>query len=143
MLNYKNVLTIGYIYPKIKRGEIRLSKFEIEFYRKEDGECPFLDSYFSMNEKLRAKTSRTIELLKNNGSELREPYSKKIDEGIYELRTKQGSDISRVFYFFMIGHKIVFTNGYVKKKQRIDKIQLELAKKYRKEYLRGKERKHE
>jgi len=132
-------LTIGYIYPIIKKGEIELSKFEVEFYRKVNGECPFLDFYFSMNDKLRAKTSRTIELLKNNGSELREPYSKKLDEGIYELRTKQGSDISRVFYFFMIGQKIVFTNGYIKKRQKVDKNQIELAKKYRKEYLGRKE----
>lgn len=115
-----------------------MSKFVVEFYRKEDGECPFLEFYYSMNEKLRAKTARTIELLKNNGSELREPYSKKLDDGIYELRTKQGSDISRVFYFFVIGHRIVFTNGYIKKRQKVDKNQLERAKKYRKEYLERK-----
>ena len=127
------------MHPIIMRGEKELGEFVVEFYRKEDGECPFLEFYYSMNEKLRAKTSRTIQLLKNNGSELREPYSKKLDDGIYELRTKQGSDISRGFYFFMIGHRIVFTNGYIKKRQKVDKTQLELAKKYRKEYLERKE----
>jgi len=39
----------------------------------------------------------------------------------------------------MIGQKIVFTNGYIKKRQKVDKNQIELAKKYRKEYLGRKE----
>ena len=35
-----------------------------------------------------------------------------------ELRAKVGSDISRVLYFFMIGHKVVLTNGFIKKHKR-------------------------
>ncbi len=48
-----------------------------------------------------AKTLRTIDLLEMNGSLLREPYSKPLESGILELRTKQGSDITRVLYFFI------------------------------------------
>ena len=56
-----------------------------------------------------------LELLEVYGHELREPYSKILDDGIFELRAKQGSDISRILYFFVIGNKIVLTNGFVKK----------------------------
>ncbi len=37
------------------------------------------------------------------GSMLREPYSSPMGDGIFELRTKQGSNITRVFYFFFVG----------------------------------------
>ncbi len=33
---------------------------------------------------------------------LREPYSKHLDDGIFELRCKFGSGITRVLYFFSI-----------------------------------------
>src|SRR5699024_3619013 len=49
-----------------------------------------------------------------NGPLLREPYSKPLENGIFELRTKQGSDITRVLYFFVIGKKAILTNGFIK-----------------------------
>ncbi|MDD5792660.1 MAG: type II toxin-antitoxin system RelE/ParE family toxin, partial [Erysipelotrichaceae bacterium] len=39
---------------------------------------------------MKAKVLRTIDLLKNNGPLLREPYSKSLGDGIFELRIKQG-----------------------------------------------------
>ncbi len=82
---------------------------------------------------------RTIEMLQNNGYELREPYSKPISEGILELRAKIGSDISRVLYFFVIGRKAVLTNGFIKKTQKTPREEIERAKRYRADYLRRKE----
>ncbi|MFQ9111530.1 MULTISPECIES: type II toxin-antitoxin system RelE/ParE family toxin [Butyribacter] len=34
------------------------------------------------------------------GNMLRQPYSKHLEDGIFELRCKFGSDITRVLYFF-------------------------------------------
>ena len=65
-----------------------------------------------------AKTLRTIDLLEMNGPLLREPYSKPLENGIFELRTKQGSDITRVLYFFIVGKKAVLTNGFIKNRRR-------------------------
>lgn len=81
-----------------------------------------------------------IELLAENGSALREPYSKHLVDGIFELRAKFGSDISRVFYFFVIGKRIVLTNGFIKKTQKTPKSEIELAKKYRNEFLNRKDK---
>ena len=87
-----------------------------------------------------AKTLRTIDLLEMNGPLLREPYSKPLENGIFELRTKQGSDITRVLYFFVVNKKIILTNGFVKKTQKTPDSEIMLAKKYRKDYLeRNKE----
>lgn len=66
---------------------------------------------------------------------MREPYSKNLDDGIFEIRGKVGSDISRVLYFFYYNGKIIMTNGFVKKTQKIPKAEIEKAKKYRKDYL--------
>lgn len=57
---------------------------------------------YSLNPKLRAKAFSDIELLKQLGTELREPYVKSIkgkdNKGLYELRIKFSSDIARIFY---------------------------------------------
>lgn len=49
---------------------------------------------------MRAKLLVGLDLLEENGPQLREPYSKHLEDGIFELRAKQGSDITRVLYFF-------------------------------------------
>ncbi len=89
----------------------------------------------SVDVKMRARILRMIDLLANNGTALRMPYSKHLADGIFELRISSGSDISRVFYFFIIGKKIILTNGFLKKTQKTPKNEIETAKKYRDEYL--------
>ena len=53
----------------------------------------------------------------------------------FELRANQGSDISRVMYFFFVGQKAVLTTGFVKKSQKTPKSEIELAKKYKQDYM--------
>lgn len=66
---------------------------------------------------------------------LREPYSKHLEDGIFELRNKVGNDITRVLYFFVIGETIVLTNGFTKKTQKTPKSEIQKAKDYRNEYF--------
>jgi phage-related protein len=116
-----------------------MQEFEIIFYEKKDGSEPAKDFIVSLNIKMRAKMLRTITMLRDNGNNLREPESKSIGDGIMELRAKVGSDISRVLYFFVVGHKVILTNGFVKKTAKTPKSEIELAKKYRADYLSRKE----
>lgn len=113
--------------------------FEIIFYDKEDGTEPAKEFLDSLDVKMRAKMLRTIVMLQSNGYELREPYSKPLNDGILELRAKVGSDISRVLYFFVVGKKAILTNGFIKKTQKTPKEEIERAKRYRAEYLCRKE----
>ncbi len=85
---------------------------------------------------MQAKVFRTIDLLEYNGNELREPYSKSLGDGIFELRVKQGSDITRVLYFFFIGNKAIITNGFIKKTRKAPIGEIALAKKYKADYER-------
>lgn len=116
-----------------------MEKFEVIFYNKEDGTEPAKEFILSLDKKMQAKMLRTIEMLQNNGYELREPYSKSVNEGILELRAKVGSDISRVMYFFVVGKKAILTNGFIKKTQKTPKEEIERAKIYRADYLSRKE----
>lgn len=119
------------------------SDFEILFYEKPDGSEPAKDFILNLEPKMSAKVLRTIQLLKQEGPALREPYSKSLDDGIFEIRTKFGSDITRVLYFFVIGRRIILTNGFVKKTQKTPPGEIALAKMYRDDYLSRKEYYHD
>lgn len=111
-----------------------MQRFEIEYFEKEDGTYPAEEFILSQDVKMRAKLFRLLELLEEKGNTLREPYSKSLDDGIFEIRAKQGSNITRVLYFFYIGNKIILTNGFIKKSQKTPPSEIDLAKKYRAEY---------
>ena len=95
-----------------------MSAFEVNFYYKADGSCPVRDFLDTLDDKMLAKLLGTISLLEANGTQLREPYSKSLGDGIFELRAKQSSNITRILYFFVVGHQIILTNGFVKKTQK-------------------------
>lgn len=116
-----------------------MPEFEVVFYDLPNGKEPAKEFLEGLDQKMQAKLIRTVVLLQQNGSALREPYSKPLDNGLFELRAKVGSDISRVLYFFFVGRKIVLTNGFIKKTQKTPRGEIEKANAYRKEYLSRKE----
>lgn len=111
-------------------------KIDVDFYEFEDGGEPVKDFLDSLEPKMSAKMAWTINLLKMHGPELRLPFSEHIEDGIFELRAKQGSNISRVLYFFFVGQKAILTNGIIKKTQKIPRRAIETAKKYKADYER-------
>ena len=116
-----------------------MQEFEIVFYTTEQGEVPVKDFLDSLNDKMRAKMLLSIRIVREKGSLARMPYSEELEDGIFELRAKIGSDISRVLYFFVVGKKIVLTNGFIKKTQKTPRNEIEKAKRYRNDYLSRKE----
>lgn len=115
--------------------------FSVEYYVKQDGSCPVEEFILSLDDKMQAKIFRSLELLEEFGNQLREPHSKQLIDGIYELRVKQSSNITRVLYFFYINKKIILTNGFIKKTQNTPERQIDIAKKRRFEYLKREGRK--
>ena len=112
-----------------------VNKFTIEFYERENGDIPVEEFLISLDKKMRAKILGIMGILQEKGNLLREPYSKHLDDGIFEIRGKVGTDISRVLYFFYYEGKIIFTNGFIKKTQKTSKLEIEKAKMYRNNYL--------
>ena len=110
--------------------------YHITFYEKENGEKPAEEFLLSLGEKMQAKLVRNLQMLREFGPLLREPYSKSLRNGIFEVRAKQSTDITRILYFFCVGQEIVLTNGFVKKTQKTPHSEIELAEKYRDEFLK-------
>ena len=112
-----------------------MEKFDVIAYQKENGESPVKDFIYSLDPKMQAKMIGLLDLLDEKGNELRAPYSKHSEDGIFELRCKVGSNISRVMYFFYYHKIVVLTNGFIKKTQKTPSVEIKLAKKRRQEFL--------
>ncbi len=114
--------------------------FYLEFYKTEDGKEPVSDFLDSLDDKMAAKLVGLMEILEEKGTELRMPYSEHLDDGIFELRCKQGSNITRALYFFYSGKRIIVTNGFVKKQQKTPPGEIKLAKDRRADWIRRYEK---
>lgn len=110
--------------------------FKIETYQLESGESPVEDFIRGLDKKMQAKALATIDILAEYGNRLREPYSKSMGDGLFELRIKFASDITRIFYFFIVDNKIILTNGFVKKTAKTPRGEIALARKYKQDYER-------
>ena len=116
-----------------------MAVFELELYETEDGKETVAEFLDSLDSKMNAKLIGLMELLEEKGTELLEPYSAPLGDGIFELRCKLGSNITRALYFFFVGKRIVVTNGFVKKTQKTPPTEIKLAKDRRKDWIKRHE----
>ncbi|PHU33633.1 type II toxin-antitoxin system RelE/ParE family toxin [Pseudobutyrivibrio ruminis] len=108
----------------------------VDYYSFEDGSNP-IDSYLdNLGMKMLAKVQMSVRMLEQFGTKLRMPYSKHLEDGIFELRAVQGNSIERVLFFFYVGDKAILTNGFTKKTRKTPKSEIELAKSRRADYYR-------
>ena len=115
----------------------------VDFYHKKNGECPVEEYLDSLSPKLRAKTLRSIMLLEEFGCELRMPYSILIGEGIFELRSIVGSNVTRVLYFFIENNTAILTHGFTKKTQKSPIREVKKAILYRRDYYKQNNKEQE
>lgn len=66
-----------------------------------------------------------------------------VEDGIYEVRVKVGSDIYRIFCFFDDGKLVILLNGFQKKTQKTPKNEIEKALRLRREYYEDKKSKND
>ena len=112
--------------------------FDLEFYELPNGRKPVEEFVLSLSPKMQVKAYDSLKILEEKGNALREPYSKPMSNGIFELRIRFANDASRIFYFFYSGEKIVLTNGFVKKTRKTPRAHLKQAIKYKEDYERRK-----
>lgn len=110
-------------------------EWEILEYKKPNGRSPVREFLSSLNAKHRAKVLRNVQLLKEFGLELGMPYTRHLEEGIWELRTQESGNISRVLLFHWYENRLVFTHGFIKKTQKTPREEIEKAKRYRSDFL--------
>lgn len=74
--------------------------FSLEFYTTTSGDSPSKDFIRSMSAKGKAKFLQISGLLEEIGPDVRMPYSRHLEDGIFEIRVIVGNDSSRILYFF-------------------------------------------
>ncbi len=110
---------------------------QIVFYKTAKGDAPvvaFLDSLSAKQAKKMTWTLRLVEQLPRVPSQ----YLKKLtnSEGIWEVRVQVGSDIFRVLGFFIEDAKFIAVHGFQKKSMAVPKLEISLAQKRKKDYLK-------
>lgn len=73
-----------------------MTEFKLIVYGKENGEVPVEEFLDSVNPKIFG----LLEILQEKGSMLREPYSKHLDDGIFELRCELAVILPEYYIFF-------------------------------------------
>jgi phage-related protein len=102
--------------------------FTVEFYETPKGNCPLVDFLGALklsDPNDHAAVLAGLEKLRNRQYH-REPLSKALGNGLYELR-HVGKLNTRVFWFFFIGQRIIAVHGIRNKGQTIPKADLDTA----------------
>lgn len=112
------------------------NKINFEIYENANGNSPFEKYLKKLTEVTRAEILATLKRIEVRGLEVAfsAKMAKYIEAGIYEARVKTSDGISREFFFHKSGDNYVLTNGYTKKAQKLNRDELNLAKKYKKDY---------
>jgi len=87
--------------------------------------------------KIRDKFFWTFEIIEDLES-VPKTYFKHLDDGIYEVRVKFGSNIYRIFAFFDEDKLVLTINGFQKKTQKTPKSEIKRAKTIRIQYYEEK-----
>lgn len=61
-------------------------------------------------------------------------WVKKIDNEIFEIRSKVSSNIQRALYFHVVGNRYIITHGFTKKTQKTPASEIKHAKELKKEF---------
>ena len=101
-------------------------EFSVIFYKEIDGTKPVGVFIRTLDLKMKAKVVANLNLLEEYGNLAREPLSKELDDGIFELRTIEGNNIVRILYFFDKDRIIIATNGFTKKQKKLHQVKLNL-----------------
>lgn len=109
------------------------------YYTTESDKSPVKDFIDSLDFKSQLKFFYVKALLEEFGHKLPEPHAKYIGDDIFELRFKGQEGHVRVLYFFFHQDKVIFTNGFIKKSNRIPKRQKTLAVERKKAFLERQE----
>lgn len=114
------------------------NSIEINFYTSTNNRVPLIEFLDSLNNKnVKAKVFERLTFIRNNKSLLKEPFSRHLEEGIFELRIKFSNLNIRILYFYF-ENSLVITNGFLKKTNKTPRKEIEKAKRYRQNYINDK-----
>ena len=107
-------------------------KFQVEFYFTGRGKLPAKEYFDSSERQVKIKLLALVKYIAENGRLFDETKFRLVDknERIYEFKPLA----ERFFNFFYEGKKIIITNAYRKKGQKMDRKELARAMNLKKDY---------
>ena len=121
-------------------GSFVMPEMRVVVYRGEDGTLPLIDWLGELKpKKARAKCLHLVELLRQEGHDLRRPHADILRDGIHELRTHLGSVQYRILYFFHAG-TAVLSHGFIKYKAKVPDKEINAAIARQESYIKNPER---
>ena len=108
-------------------------RWTITEYEKPSGEAPVLSFLQALTDDAKTEAIALVRIVAERGNALREPLSKALGAGLFELRGKTSG--VRIFYTFRPGRVIVLLDGMVKKRGDIPPAVLARVRRFRKEVM--------
>lgn len=111
--------------------------YRVTFYSTINGDRPMAEFMNHLRRKhpdIHALMSAGLKKLRNSdhhGGTLTSPVQGY--PGLFELRVGD-TNIARAFFFFRVGQEIIVTNGYVKKKQKINRAEVGKACRFKEDW---------
>jgi len=108
-------------------------KFQVEFYFTETGEMPAKEYLEQESLGVQVKLAALVKYIADHGMLFNRTKFMKVDskDNIFEFKPLD----HRFFSFFYKDRKIIITNAYMKKSQKVSKRDLEKAKNLKKTYI--------
>ncbi len=109
-------------------------RFQIEFYFTETGKIPAKEYLEDTSLDVKVKLAALVKYVAEHGKIFNITKFRLVDskEKIFEFKPLQ----YRFFNFFYEGEKIIITNGYMKKSQKVSRRDLWKARELKKDYIR-------
>jgi phage-related protein len=114
-------------------------KVEFDWIRRPDGTSEFGEFIDSLPQKDSAKLLSVIHNTEIEGISVaaKMKWVKKIDDDLYELRSKHGSDIQRAIYFHKASTKYIITHGFSKQTDKTPQNEKQHARNMMEKYMKG------
>ena len=115
------------------------SKVLIKFYKKQNKRNPVEEFLDSLNAKQAKKVTWVLQLVEELDKIPRQYFKKLVNtDDIWEIRVRIGNDAIRLMGFIDEGTFIILTNGFMKKSQKTPKVEIDLAEKRKKDFIKRK-----
>ncbi len=104
--------------------------FKIIYFKNSSGRAPvedFLLDLKRINNPLAQRAFRALDKLKNRTYH-REPLSKHLEDGLWEIRVKSENNILRILFTFTKGQIIILLHIFIKKRQKTPLNELTVAR---------------
>ncbi|MBM4152466.1 MAG: type II toxin-antitoxin system RelE/ParE family toxin [Kiritimatiellaceae bacterium] len=86
-------------------------------------------------DEVQAEYLKIVEQLEQDGR-LIEPFGKKLDSELFEIRVRRGKQV-RVFYFYFTNNLVIGVHGFVKKSQKTPPSEIKQARRVMTQVQRG------